>query len=285
MKPDLPNLIVIGAMKSGTTSLHDYLDQHPGIFMSKVKEIDYFVKELHWDDGLEWYRAQFDGEIPIRGESSQNYTKRHHFEAGVVDRISDTLPDVRFVYLVRDPIERIVSHYHEALEGGYAPPEGMNAFLAKEPVKNHYVLTSSYYYQILPYVERFGIDRIHFATLEDLKTDRLDTMNRMFDFLGLPRVTDDSLFDFIRNSGTEKRKKSSFGQLMLGSHISGLRALFPREAKDWLKRSDLARKVMTTKVKREELDPKIAAVLRGGLRKDTESLRALTGQSFESWSI
>lgn len=76
MQPQLPNLMIIGAMKCGTTRLYSYLNQHPDIFMSEVKEINYFLKERKYDKGVDWYKNHFITEKKIRRESSQSYTKR-----------------------------------------------------------------------------------------------------------------------------------------------------------------------------------------------------------------
>jgi hypothetical protein len=75
----LPNLIVIGAMKSGTTSLHHYLGLHPEVHMSPTKELDFFINEKNWIRGLNWYHSQFKEKRPIVGESSPNYTKHPTF--------------------------------------------------------------------------------------------------------------------------------------------------------------------------------------------------------------
>src|SRR5687767_10224357 len=69
----LPNLVVIGAMKSATSSLHHYLNLHPEISMSETKELDFFVEDKNWPRGIEWYESQFSA-ARIRGESSPNYT-------------------------------------------------------------------------------------------------------------------------------------------------------------------------------------------------------------------
>ena len=105
----LPNLIVIGAAKCGTTSLHEYLDLHPEVAMSREKELDFFVEEKHWGRGVEWYAAQFE-DAPVRGESSPSYTAYPRYR-GVPERIRRVVPDAKLVYLVRDPVERIVSHF------------------------------------------------------------------------------------------------------------------------------------------------------------------------------
>src|SRR5579872_2507705 len=83
-----PNLFIIGAMKSGTTSLHEYLAAHPQIAMSRVKEPGFFVEELSFGRGLEWYLSQFDADERHRflGESSTHYTKLPVYQ-GVAERI------------------------------------------------------------------------------------------------------------------------------------------------------------------------------------------------------
>ena len=70
----LPNLIVIGSQKCGTSGLHHYLGLHPEISMSAPKELDFFVAERNHPQGLGWYRGHFDAQAKVRGESSPNYT-------------------------------------------------------------------------------------------------------------------------------------------------------------------------------------------------------------------
>ena len=82
----LPNLIIIGGLKCGTTSIHHYLGLHPEINMSKPKELNFFVTELNWDLGLDWYRGRFDDRFEVRGESSPHYTNLPYF-TGVPERI------------------------------------------------------------------------------------------------------------------------------------------------------------------------------------------------------
>ena len=89
--PQLPNLIIIGGLKCGTTSIHHYLGLHPEIQMSKPKELNFFVEELNWDLGLDWYASRFDDRFEVRGESSPHYTNLPRFE-GVAERIQRALP-------------------------------------------------------------------------------------------------------------------------------------------------------------------------------------------------
>jgi hypothetical protein len=75
----LPNLIIVGGLKCGTTSIHHYLGLHPQVQMSKPKELNFFVEHLNWDLGLDWYRGRFDERFPVRGESSPHYTNLPRF--------------------------------------------------------------------------------------------------------------------------------------------------------------------------------------------------------------
>ncbi len=119
---ELPNLIIIGGLKCGTTSIHHYLGLHPQIQMSKPKELNFFVEELNWDLGLDWYASRFDSRSPVRGESSPHYTNLPRFE-GVAARIHEHCPDARLLYMVRDPIKRILSHWVHATGAGYETGE------------------------------------------------------------------------------------------------------------------------------------------------------------------
>lgn len=111
----LPNLVVIGGMKCGTSSLHYYLSLHPQISMSEPKELSFFAE--NWPRGRDWYEAHFPEDLPIRGESSPNYMKHPAFP-GVPERMVSLVPDAKLVYLVRDPIARIVRTTSTRTRGG-----------------------------------------------------------------------------------------------------------------------------------------------------------------------
>ena len=118
----IPNLFIVGAMKSGTSSLHNYLATHPEIYMSEFKEPQYFA-----DLGKDISRNQFPteeaylslfknaGNAKIIGESSTNYSKIPEF-TGVPQRIKAFSPEAKIIYIMRDPIERALSHYWERVK-------------------------------------------------------------------------------------------------------------------------------------------------------------------------
>src|SRR5918996_3904116 len=113
----LPNLVVIGGLKCGTTSLHHYLNLHPAIHMSRPKELNFFVAELNWSLGTDWYASHFRADAAVRGESSPHYTNLPRF-AGVAERISSVLPDAKLIYMVREPVDRALSNYLHNVAGG-----------------------------------------------------------------------------------------------------------------------------------------------------------------------
>ena len=177
----LPNLIVIGGLKCGTTSLHHYLNLHPEIAMSRPKELNFFVAELNWDLGADWYASHFDRAAAVRGESSPHYTNLPRFE-GVADRMRELLgADARVVYMVRDPIDRMLSHYLHNVGGGY---ETRPLEAALSDPGSAYVARSRYAMQAEPYVRAFGAERLLVIPREDLRDAREETMRSVFEFCG-----------------------------------------------------------------------------------------------------
>ena len=180
----LPDFIVIGAMKAATTTLFRYLAEHPGAFMPKLKEPDFFCVEKTWDRGFDWYAELFapapDG--VLLGEGSTNYTKAAQF-GGVPARIHEHVPDVKLIYLLRDPIERIRSHYvHRYLTGHERRP-------AQEVIVSGsgYVDTSLYGRQLAAFREHFPAEQILVVLTEDLRDDPGAVLAQVQDFLGLER--------------------------------------------------------------------------------------------------
>lgn len=128
----MPNFLVIGAVKAGTTSLYHYLQEHPQVYMSSVKEPRFFVLEGKQSDEqnapgflrtrittIEAYRALFDGvttEVAI-GEATPDYI--HDPEAA--PRIQQHLPDVRLIAMLRNPVDRAFSHYWQLIRHAERP--------------------------------------------------------------------------------------------------------------------------------------------------------------------
>jgi len=184
--PRRPNLFIIGAMKSGTTTLHEYLDSHPQIAMSRIKEPGYFVEELTQRQGEDWYLSLFeqDGCFRYRGESSTHYTKLPVYR-GVAERLFRFNPDARLIYIMRNPIERLVSHYlHNVRDPVYGRER--HALLKAVRKRPDYLAFGDYAMQLEPYINRFGRDALYAFTFEALIQDPQRELERLYDWLGLP---------------------------------------------------------------------------------------------------
>lgn len=177
----LPTFLVIGAMKAGTTSLWRYLDRHPDVFMAEPKELQFF-SEHEWWRGLDWYRSRFvAGRSAVaRGEASPSYTRFPH-SAEAVERIAATLPDARLLYVVRHPIERIVSQYRHLVDLG-AEHRPIDEAVLDEHL---YVSTSRYAMQLDRYLRHVPDDRVLVFTTEQLDRDREATMAKVYRFIGV----------------------------------------------------------------------------------------------------
>ena len=187
MKPNasgpLPHFLIIGAMKGGTTSLYRELCTHPAVFMPAMKEPDFFVAEKNWNRGLDWYRGLFRPAAAdaVCGEASTSYSKCTEF-AGVPQRIVSVLPEVRLVYLLRDPVARAQSMYrHNVLMGREREPIGRA--LRENPA---YLDASRYAMQLRRFLDVFDRSRVLVLRSEDLDAQPQPTLQRVTAFLGLP---------------------------------------------------------------------------------------------------
>ncbi len=179
-----PEFIVVGAMKCGTTALWRYLRAHPGIHLPQgCKNLNFFVAEDHWRDGLAWYEGFFaDGAGKRRGEVSTEYSKHPHF-AGVAARMAGVVPEARLVYLVRHPVERLVSQYLHLVNDGSERRTLDEALTVLED--NPYVDYSRYAYQIEQYLPYYPPERILILAAEDLRNDPVTTLHRLYEFIGV----------------------------------------------------------------------------------------------------
>ncbi|CAN5588452.1 sulfotransferase [soil metagenome] len=218
----LPNLVVIGGLKCGTTSLHHYLGLHPKVGMSKPKELNFFVEDLNWSLGTDWYRSRFPAGAEIRGETSPHYTNRPRFE-GVAERMRETLgPDARLIYMVRDPIKRLLSHYVHNVGGGYETRPLVEAIAGDQ---SSYVQRGLYAFQLEPYLESFERERILVVSQEELGAEREGTMREVFDFLGVEAGFTSEQFEREWETGGARADGGGFKLMDRAVRLPGLRAL------------------------------------------------------------
>jgi hypothetical protein len=218
-----PNLFIIGAMKAGTSSLHEYLHQHPEIYMSRFKEPQYFAPHttregVAWgqgnpypEPGIDWYLRLFKdaGDVKYAGESSVSYSALPS-KSGCAERLYDFNRDARIIYLMRDPIERTISHYWHRVASGYEGRDMLTAIRQTQGFLDY----SNYAMQLRPYLEMFGRAQVFALTTEELRDAPQQTLRRVFAWLGVD--TEVSIeTDIKHNVGPRKLRQTRRGAIFI----------------------------------------------------------------------
>jgi hypothetical protein len=280
-----PDFLVIGAMKSGTTSLYHYLRSHPEVYLPELKEVDFFTAEMNWDKGWKWYAKQFaDAPAAARaiGEASTSYTKYPRFD-GIPERIARYLPDARLIYVVRHPIDRMRSHYqHNVALGEERAP--IDVALLENPI---YLECSSYALQLERYLEHFPCERILVFPSEDLRHERAATVGRVLEFLGVD--------PHIEIAGLDEEYYKTEERAAMPAPVAalrrGLKRTFPKAVGLWRGRfvpdalkKRLGRKVGAEAVASTSITDETRVRLESTVRADVERLKELV-PDLRGWGL
>ena len=208
----LPELLVIGAQRAGTSSLYKWLEAHPAVVSSLRKETEYLTSR--WCRGEDWYRAHFPSRYRRRLEERVHHHPILSFEASpnylfhpyAPERAARLVPDARLVALVRDPVERAWSHwqhevragreelsFEDALDAEDERLAGEEERMASDPCyrslpweRHSYVARGMYAPQLERWQARFGPDRLLVVHSADLYRDPRATYLGIVEFAGLP---------------------------------------------------------------------------------------------------
>jgi len=198
----LPDFLIVGAQKAGTTALYAYLRWHPGVTGPAWKEVSYF--DRHYSRGVHWYRGHF----PLRpgdrlvGEASPGYL----FHPLAPERVRATVSDAKLIALLRDPVDRALSHYHhevalgrepltfeEAIEAEPERTRGEEERLAREPgYFSHawwdytYLARGRYAEQLERWLAVFPREQLLVVASDELAAEPGETYARVLEFLGAP---------------------------------------------------------------------------------------------------
>jgi hypothetical protein len=275
MNKRFPNLYIIGAMKAGTTSLHDYLALHPDIFMSTPKEIHFYDENHFYKYDYNWYLKHFKTDKKIVGTSPQGYSKCHHKDsANVIERMYKDTPDAKLIYIVRDPIERYRSHILEAYHGD---PEHDIIYSLKV---DNFVKTSMYYMQISAFLKFFKKEQIHILSLEDLISDKAGELNKIFAFLGVKKLDNFEEFNFQSNRSTKTKLPFIVKKNITYKIINKIN---PDIA---LKYGIIYSHIFyKNRIEKKKLSNKEFQLLKNKLQDDINKFREFTGMKFSNWQI
>ncbi len=200
-----PSVIIIGAQKSGTSSLFAYLGQHPMLIPSNVKEVHFFDGGLdpnvdNFEKGTSWYRAHFPPRQQITDDCrSFEASPLYMFNPLASERIHNLLPSVKLIALVRNPTERAISHYFHEKRLGWESLSIEDALRAEEErlelairnmeyrsveyVHHSYKSRGRYAEQLVRYYSRFPRDQILVLRSEDLFGNPASTLEMIYDFV------------------------------------------------------------------------------------------------------
>jgi len=297
----LPNFFIVGAQKAGTSSLYQYLKQHPDVFMSPVKEPEFFAlegrsvqhqgppgcepneNERPYTD-LQAYRELFvdhDGETAI-GEASTLYL----YSPQAPRRIARHVPEARLIVLLRHLVERTYSAFLMAKRSGDEPLSFEEAIRAEpERIRDdwgylwRYKDFGFYHRQLQRYVDTFGRDQIKVYLLEDMKRDPEGVMKDLFGFLG---VDDTFAPDLSMQHNTGGLPRSTFVQDFMGAESSVLKSAVKRFLPAGV-RERIRHQIRDANHHKPSMPPGVRAMLEEEYREDMLRLQDLIGRDLSSW--
>jgi hypothetical protein len=293
----LPNFLVIGAAKSGTTAFFSYLRQHPDVFMPSIKEPHFFAFEgerpafrgprpsinAAITDPAE-YRALFAaaGDAPAVGEASNLYL----YLPEAAERIRRTLPDARLIAVLRQPADRAYSSYLHLKRDGREPAATFEDALALEAERRdagwgflwRYRDMGHYALQLRRYLDHFSSEQILIHLYEDFATSPADVMRTTFAFLGVDPSFRPAL-GHRPNQGGVPRAGWRRTLLSRAGPVRRLAApLLPRRVRDRVRRS-IDRRVLV----HEPMSPITRRALTDEYRDEIRELGHLIGRDLSAW--
>ena len=252
----LPTFFIVGAPKSGTTSLHAYLAEHPGMAMTSVKECMVFAA-ARWREKLASYAGLFEREAPVRGESSTAYSS-YPYAPEVPQRVAETVPEARIVYVVREPVERVLAHYAQNVWDGLPVRPFDELMDDLEDPLNMPVWCSRYATQLERWRAVVPDERILVLDQRDLLLDRVATIRRTVAFVGADPAFGHPSWSVEHNTAAQHRLPTRWSRV--------------------LRRGG---RVVPKPVLRDDQRQRLVALL----GPEVERFRELTGQRFAHWSL
>lgn len=291
-----PNFFIPGAAKSGTTSLHELLDTHPDISMSKEKEPVYWNNKLFKEfENLEIsrYLNLFEQDVKIKGESTTSYMYYDNFIKNVRDNFQQS---PKFIFILRNPVDRYISHFNW-LKGLGQEKRKINEVIEKEKYLDfeEYDDYPKQYYQfglynkwISRFIENFGKESIKIVTFEKLVSERLNILNSCYEFLGVSKMQSvkfiksnktnkvifPSMYHFLRKSSIGKMKYTGIGKYFLPKKIrTKIKSLIKIVIKNWI----------SIESKKEIVSEKHRKILRDKYYEDVMALKNKLNYDFPEW--
>ena len=261
----IPDVFVIGAMKAGTTTIHNSFRLHPSICVTKTKEVNYFL-EAHTPNSLNaLYRNEFRYPDLLKVDVSPSYSKCHFFP-GVASRIYAANPKAKIIYVLRDPVDRLVSHlHHNLLRDRFSITD-----MEQEIFRNvDYISSSRYYFQIREYLNFFDTKNILILIFEDFINRPQFLVDSLCSFLGIEANRIEERNQYASESRYKIKYHDTLHRYFGHGKLAKLYHLF------WY--------LVNIKVEKPQLNELLRSSVVDDLKSDVESLSSEFKISFPSW--
>ncbi len=301
----MPNFLIIGATKSGTTSIYRYLQQHPQIFVPpNVKETNFFAYEnqeiafKYWGPpptttlnairDLPTYQALFASPKAQKATAVGEVSPYYLYNQQAAQRIQAYIPHAKLIAILRHPADRAYSNYLHLIRDGREPHQNFAQALAAEPQRMADGWAWDYYYrdmghyasQLTRYYELFPAAQIRIFTFEAFTAQPTHVLQEMFRFLDVDDAfqPDTSFRDNVSGYPKNRALQRFIDQPNLAKPL--IRRLVSEK---W--RQKIATQLRRKNLQKPTLDPALRAALTADYRADIEALMALTGQDFAAWLV
>ena len=290
----LPDFLIIGAAKTGTTSVCNYLRRHPALFFPEDSEPQFFSHDENYTKGVDWYASLFDSAAggQICGEKSTAYT-RWPTCPDVPKRIAEVVPDVKLIYMLRHPIDRAYSHYvHRVTVELYKGQPIPVSFEQHVKTDTMCVESSEYMKQIEQYLPRFAKDRLLVLFFEDFVAQPKAMLQDVMKFIGV-----DPAFDVMAEGPIHKKKAARQREQRVRKKLTGpvkaipgashVGRLIPRRWKDAayrLLRATPSGRRTAQQFTPTPMRPETTAVLLDRFREGNDRLAEFVGRDLSHWN-
>lgn len=294
----MPDFLIIGAMKSGTTSLFEALERHPHVYAPQWKELQYFSRDHMFNRGEDFYRDNFveARDDQIIGEGSTCYSRWPYYPHAA-ERIFERLPNIRLIYIMRHPVERAYSHYGHLMQERMVEKKGpILTFEEALEEEKEIIDTSLYMMQIERYLSLFHREQLLLLTLDEFKTSPEALLKRTQHFLGLDPIDLISQRTVHANKWgakmAEERIRGVVGNIQGLYGLSKILKIVPKGSRQRLKETVIRSKFLnslfkTGLTKKQEiltpLTPRIRQRLLKHFEEPTKQLEMFLDCKLDTW--
>jgi hypothetical protein len=286
----LPNFICPGAQKSATTSLHDILIQHPDVYLPECKETHLFDKKEKFNKGLDFYKDKFYSDVKaekIIGDITPIYMYLEKIPRNINNLLGD---DIKFVFMLRNPIERAYSHYWMSYRRGYETEPFKKAIkLEKERInkgafeRSHfsYIDRGFYSKQIKNFLKYFPKENMKFIIFDEFINNKKVILEDIFSFLNLKLIDD---IELEQKSNTAFLPKYDIFNKFLNKPpilIKNIANIFPKEIKKSI--VSFIKDKNKKDFEKPELNKKIKSDLINVFKPDVKELEKIIDKDLSFW--